>query len=268
MHLLAFSQLLQQNAILLATALMNEGGTEMVVSFDNLNIHQSMDTWRRGSNPETFPSSEILEKEEMENYLKSEQLNQIEVLDVDSDIEGETMEGESSIVQMRDQNSSKPPKFRKKSGSDGFLELSDAQKENLTNDFQFTLRKRKKKKRHQLPGEFKHSAPEIGAVLKNDQSDDDEGDQPSIQELLSPKQESKIPLARSSVHLFFDPRDTNAIADSGSIDIGSLFQDMVNGNPEAVRDKLNALPQEARFLLIFRLQRAAQNFIVTLGECK
>lgn len=72
----------------------------------------------------------------------------------------------------------------------------------------------------------------------------------------------------SSARLFFDGRETLAIAEEAGIDLSELFLFIIKGDSKSIHEKLQPLPADIRFLLIYRLQRASRDFIVSLDECK
>lgn len=252
-QLLQFSQLLQQNAILLATALMNEGETEMVVCFDNFgNMSQSINYWRNDGSPGLHDANE---ENPNPNLTFKKQTTDGDLISIHT----QDLKNNSSLDSVLPSNNSNssldhsPLSSAKSTVSVpkkiNFAPVTDASK--------VTLRKRRNRRKRNpecSDDNYQFSSPESARKYCNENS------------VKSSPRES-MP-TRSSVRLFFDPRDTNSIAKEADIDIGSLFQDMVDGKPESVRDKLKLLSPESRFLLIFRLQRAAQNFVVTLDECK
>ena len=229
---------------------MNEGETEMVVCFDNFgNMSKSINSWRTEStNGKDDLQYSTSADQNDEQKSESSEINSPKLkpsLDFSAQLSADDSEGSMTS-----------PKTPITSPKQTFL-ADTATASSCADLSQVTLRKRSRTRRKRAHGgsgdKYQFSLPDC------------EREYPTENLITSPR-ESMPP--RSSVRLFFDPRDTNAIANEAGIDVGSLFQDMVDGKPESVRDKLKLLSPESRFLLIFRLQRAAQNFVVTLDECK
>jgi len=260
-HLLGFSQTLQQNAISLATALMSEGETELVVCFENFNnIKKSIDAWRTGGteNEDTEPEVK-LRKRSRTNAVDDVPKQSKPRRKVGSDsfqLETESTNMYSSVDSLQVEKISVTDRSLTEPAKEETEESCIRVIPSLTPEIR--LRKRshsriKQRRCREIDGSTEGNTKQDSTDAANEAIDS------PLSQQISP---------RSSVRLFFDARDTNALARESNINIGQLFQAIVDGKADKIREELDSATPEARFLLIFRLQRAARDFIVALDECK
>merc|ERR1712137_887752 len=258
-HLIRFSQALKRDSITLARSLVEEGETEMAVCFESFSDIPNLDDWKRVNEDldEEFEASD-----EEEKKAESDKRSR-----VDSD----------PLVRLRTDLAS--PRHRKRSskshpgkGSPNNSDMSSEEQPVVRGSVGSRWRKRRRTKQvdSNNPSFLKPEHP-----LRQDHSPNRRISKRLSVDLISPRERLKVEKYHStpvqfssSVQLFFDPRSTEEIAESWNVQPGKMFEMIINGNTEGVRDTLAPLNKDDRFLLVFRLQRAATDLIITLNEAK